>query len=35
MKICVMKKDKEFFEPYLFILFLLSQFFSKLDEVIF
>ena len=30
-----MKKDKEFFEPYLFILFLLSQFFSQLDEVIF
>lgn len=29
-----MKKDKAFFEPYLFILFLLSQFFSKLDEVI-
>ncbi len=35
MKIYVMKKDKAFFKPYLFILFLLSQFFSKLDEVIF
>ncbi len=30
-----MKKDKAFFEPYLFIiLFLLSQFFFPLDEVI-
>ena len=35
MKICVMKKDKAIFEPYLFMLFFFSQFFSKLDEVIF
>ena len=35
MKIYVMKKDKAFFEPYLFILFLLSQFFPQLDDVIF